>query len=37
MEDNIIDSWALFGLIAFGFGDVIGGALNGWILDKIGS
>jgi len=37
MKDNIIDSWALFGLVAFGIGDVIGGTCNGHILDKIGS
>ena len=37
MKDNMIDSYALLGMVAFGFGEVIGGGLNGLVLDKIGS
>ena len=37
MEDNMIDSYALLGMVAFGFGEVIGGGFNGFVLDKIGS
>ena len=30
-------SYALYGMVAFGFGEVIGGYLHGLIIDKLGS
>ena len=30
------DSYALYGMVAFGFGEVIGGLAIGIIIDKIG-
>jgi hypothetical protein len=35
--DNHRQSLALFALVAFGVGQVLGGVLPGWIIDKIGS
>lgn len=29
--------WALVGMVAFGFGEVIGGFIHGLIIDKLGS
>ena len=30
-------SWALFAMVSFGFGEVIGGHLTGMVIDKYGS
>ena len=30
-------SWALFAMVLFGFGEVIGGFVHGLVIDKLGS
>ena len=37
MSETEQDSYALYGMVAFGFGEVIGGFIIGIIIDKIGS
>jgi predicted MFS family arabinose efflux permease len=36
-SENQKTSWALYGMVSFGFGEVIGGYIMGMVIDKCGS
>lgn len=36
-SENKKTSWALYGMVSFGFGEVIGGYIMGMVIDKCGS
>ena len=37
LSDNEKESKALYGMVCFGFGEVIGGIVMGWVIDRYGS